>query len=62
MSLTILVVLIVLPFCLSIFLSLFLLVVMMVFLTCYSLYNFNLGDEQQILREISEFLPKILHV
>lgn len=50
--LTILIVFIMLPFCLSIFFSLFLLVIMVVFLPCYSLYNFNLRDKHdQILRE-----------
>lgn len=39
---TVLIMFIVLSFCLSIFLSLLLLVVMVVFLSCYSFYNFNL--------------------
>lgn len=44
--LTVFVVLVVLAFCLRIFLSLFLLVIVMIFLTGYSFYNFNLKDKQ----------------
>lgn len=43
---TVLIMLIMLAFCLSIFLSLFLLVIMMVFLTCYSFHNFNLNKKK----------------
>lgn len=52
--LTILIMLIMLPFCLSVFLSLFLLVVMVIFLSCYSLYNFNLRDKNNIIRSKRE--------
>lgn len=44
---TVLIMFIVLSFCLSVFLSLLLLVVMVVFLTRYSFYNFNLSNDKQ---------------
>lgn len=52
---TILIMFIVLSFCLSIFLSLLLLVVMVVFLSCYSFYDFNLRYNRE---ETNEFYQK----
>lgn len=52
---TVLIMFIVLSFCLSVFLSLLLLVVMVVFLTRYSFYNFNLSNNKH---EITQFQQK----
>lgn len=52
---TVLIMFIVLSFCLSVFLSLLLLVVVVVFLTRYSFYNFNLSNNKQ---EITQFQQK----